>query len=339
MNIGQKIKELRLKEKMSQEELANCLGVSAQAVSRWETSVTFPDITLIPRIAEIFRCTTDTILCCENNVIDLEIDEIIKNADIVLEKSDYEDYFTPLKMVKEGLLKYPSNERLIIETLHRITAYANDFENFDYSEAIILCEKILRNSSNDFYRNEAKVILIDCYSRANLKEKALGLIDQIPDTLSKNELKMRIYDQKSIEYKKVCSENICKITLNLITSIVNELDNNINNYTDDELLSRYLGIEKIVEAIYNEEYLKNSSILYALNHVYIMIIKKQIKKENYDEALAYLEKLINNSVTHDKIIGEKVLLPYNKKLFIASKAFEKVANLKGFKLILEKIEL
>lgn len=337
MNIGQKIKELRLKEKMSQEELANCLGVSTQAVSRWETSVTFPDITLIPILAEIFKCTTDVILCCENNIIDQDIDDIIRLADKALEESDYEDYFTPLKIVKECLLKYPNNERLILETLHRITSYANDFDNFDYSEAIILCEKLLKQSKNDFYRTEAKVILIDCYVKSNLKEKALKIVETIPNTLNQKELKMRIYDKESTLYKKESSENILQLTLDLIRSRVFELDNNIYNYDIDELLNRYMGIEKFVQALYIEAYLKEEQILYSLNHVYIMIIKKYIEKENYSDAIVYVNKLVENSIIYDGIVSENILCSHNKKLFNTNKVLEKLKSVEGFNKVLNKL--
>ena len=62
MNIGSIIKELRQKKKMSQEELAEYLGVSTQAVSRWETSVSYPDIILLPLIANVFNVTVDYLL-------------------------------------------------------------------------------------------------------------------------------------------------------------------------------------------------------------------------------------------------------------------------------------
>lgn len=55
MNIGSVIKELRQMKKISQEDLAEYLGVSTKAVSRWETSVSYPDITLLPLIANFFN--------------------------------------------------------------------------------------------------------------------------------------------------------------------------------------------------------------------------------------------------------------------------------------------
>ena len=62
MNIGSNIKKLRLARGMTQEELAEYTGVSSRAVSRWENSVTFPDITLLPILANIFEITVDELL-------------------------------------------------------------------------------------------------------------------------------------------------------------------------------------------------------------------------------------------------------------------------------------
>lgn len=59
MNIGNQIKTLRLEKKAKQEELAEYLGVSAQAVSKWETGASTPDITLLPSIATYFGVSID----------------------------------------------------------------------------------------------------------------------------------------------------------------------------------------------------------------------------------------------------------------------------------------
>lgn len=58
-NIGEKIAELRKDRKMTQEELANMIGVSSQSVSKWENSVTMPDVALLPVISGIFEVTID----------------------------------------------------------------------------------------------------------------------------------------------------------------------------------------------------------------------------------------------------------------------------------------
>ena len=67
MNIyfAEKLKSLRAEKKVSQEKLAQYLNVSFQAVSKWETGNTYPDITLLPDIAHYFGVTVDELLCVE----------------------------------------------------------------------------------------------------------------------------------------------------------------------------------------------------------------------------------------------------------------------------------
>ena len=60
--LGKRISALRKSKKMTQDQLADQLGVTAQAVSKWENDQSCPDITMLPRLAEIFGCTTDELL-------------------------------------------------------------------------------------------------------------------------------------------------------------------------------------------------------------------------------------------------------------------------------------
>ena len=59
MELGKKIKRLRFKAGLTQEQLAEKLGVGAQSVSKWENAVAMPDITTLPLLAEIFGVTID----------------------------------------------------------------------------------------------------------------------------------------------------------------------------------------------------------------------------------------------------------------------------------------
>ncbi len=59
MVIGKRIRLLRSKCSLTQEQLADRLGVSAQAVSKWENAVTMPDITLLPELAGVFGVSID----------------------------------------------------------------------------------------------------------------------------------------------------------------------------------------------------------------------------------------------------------------------------------------
>lgn len=67
MSIGEKIASLRKQNNYTQEQLADKLGVSAQAVSKWENSITSPDISLLAMIAKLFNITIDELLGAEIN--------------------------------------------------------------------------------------------------------------------------------------------------------------------------------------------------------------------------------------------------------------------------------
>ena len=60
MKIGEKIKVLRKAKNISQESLAKVLGVTFQAVSKWETNTTAPDVSLIPSIASFNKIIVPT---------------------------------------------------------------------------------------------------------------------------------------------------------------------------------------------------------------------------------------------------------------------------------------
>ena len=57
LKLGENLKKFRLQRELTQAQLADVLGVSAQAVSRWENGTTYPDITLLPTIASYFEIT------------------------------------------------------------------------------------------------------------------------------------------------------------------------------------------------------------------------------------------------------------------------------------------
>lgn len=60
INIGDNLKQLRLQKGLTQEQLADAFGVSAQAVSRWENNTSYPDITLLPGLAIYFKRSIGT---------------------------------------------------------------------------------------------------------------------------------------------------------------------------------------------------------------------------------------------------------------------------------------
>ena len=73
MNLGETINKLRKKNNMTQEALADAIGVSAQAVSKWERGVANPDLYLIPALAELFDVSSDELLGLPTKNTEVEI--------------------------------------------------------------------------------------------------------------------------------------------------------------------------------------------------------------------------------------------------------------------------
>lgn len=106
MTFGANIKELRLKNNMTQEKLAELLNISPQAVSRWETGAAMPDISLLPPLANLFNVTTDYLLGMDTYQTDLrkaEFDETF------FEYWKHDDKQKNYEIAVQAVAEYPGN--------------------------------------------------------------------------------------------------------------------------------------------------------------------------------------------------------------------------------------
>ena len=74
IKLGEKIRSLRKEKNLSQEVLAQYLGVSFQTVSKWETGAPMPDVAMIPAIASFLKCP---LMCCLTSIV-LEIEKKVE---------------------------------------------------------------------------------------------------------------------------------------------------------------------------------------------------------------------------------------------------------------------
>ena len=81
--LGKRIVANRKRIGLTQDQLAEKLGVTAQAVSKWENDQSCPDITMLPKLAEIFGTTTDTLLGWQA--------QPVHQAEVVSDDEDDED--------------------------------------------------------------------------------------------------------------------------------------------------------------------------------------------------------------------------------------------------------
>ncbi|MDD4774213.1 MAG: helix-turn-helix transcriptional regulator [Eubacteriales bacterium] len=108
-SIGKTIKKLRKERNFTQEELAEQLNVTPQAVSKWENEAGMPDISQIIPLASVFGVSTDVLLGFERTTIDDEAIKIATEAFAAEEYGKPETYLIAYDMMTEGLKKHPNN--------------------------------------------------------------------------------------------------------------------------------------------------------------------------------------------------------------------------------------
>lgn len=110
MNIGSVIKKYRKEIGITQEEMANRLGVTTPAVNKWENGNSNPDIELLAPIARLLHISLDALLSFHETLSDVEIEEMIREMDKMFSEEGYEKtYEWAVKIVKE----YPNCNILI----------------------------------------------------------------------------------------------------------------------------------------------------------------------------------------------------------------------------------
>lgn len=114
MSIGSKIKQLRIKSKLTQEQLATKIGVSPQSISKWETETTMPDITLLPLLSTAFGVTID-------ELFDITTETKLKRLE---QKLDYkeelsrEDFYEYENLLKNLLNEYDDKQQILSLLAH-----------------------------------------------------------------------------------------------------------------------------------------------------------------------------------------------------------------------------
>ena len=140
--LGQRIAALRTAKNIRQNELAERLGVSSQAVSKWENDISCPDISILPALAAELGLTVDELLSGESREPEVRLmsdEECKKKADstilrIVVDSSagDRVSVNLPMQLVKMGLE--------IGMTLSDVTENET-FKNIDISQVVRLAEQ------------------------------------------------------------------------------------------------------------------------------------------------------------------------------------------------------
>ena len=185
IHIGNKIRELRKKKGITQEALAAALSVSPQAVSKWESALTYPDVALIPVIAGYFEVSLDVLFDYDVTKIKEHIQKIIDDAWVYF----FSDPLRYTETMRTALEDHPENEALL-EAL--IEAYEYDMRengSIDHLDDIIdISQKLISQSSNFPRVCAVKEWQAAAYLKKNDYEKAKQVLETLPEpVISKND--------------------------------------------------------------------------------------------------------------------------------------------------------
>ena len=181
MNIGTNIKRLRLAKGMTQEQLASLLSVSTAAVSKWEARNTYPDVTLLFPLAELFGVTIDELL---------GYDEAKAKADVDAILSEYRtlgvtgDFAAREKLIRQARKKYPHDFRVMVAYMRELAGgfAGNRAETLltHKEELTQLADCILNGCLNDDLRSHAIQMKAKLLHAEGDTEGALALLDTLP---------------------------------------------------------------------------------------------------------------------------------------------------------------
>ena len=171
IKLGEKIKSLRKQKNISQEVFANYLGVSFQAVSKWENGNTMPDVTMIPAIASFFGVSTD-------ELFNFNLYEIERNVEAIVD--EYSKYWDKDKnkceqILREGLKKYPGNDIL----LDCLTDVLCELGRND--EVIAIGKSLVESTKQDDLRFDAYRSMAEAYKAKGEYQLAKDAIEHIPE--------------------------------------------------------------------------------------------------------------------------------------------------------------
>ena len=169
-NFSNNFKTMRKQRNLTQEQIAETLGVSCQAVSKWETNSSYPDITLLPIVADYFGVSVDYLIGHDTSKQFEEIDNACKLADNMFTENRY---IEAVPVLREMLIKHPGNEKLMYKLAWALSGTIKESKE-NYEEAILLYQKILEISTDTEMRNKVSRDLMYRYSTKEEKDKALS---------------------------------------------------------------------------------------------------------------------------------------------------------------------
>lgn len=172
--IGENLKSLRKNADLTQDEIAEMLGVSPQSVSKWERGDTYPDITLLPSIANIFKISVDALIGMDRICNTEARNAIFKEEHSLLQQGNHR----AASEVLEGALKTFPNDESLMSELALALSFETDTDKL--GKAISLCQCVLSGNPPEKVRHTTRAAMCFLYMKIGDKEKAIASARNLP---------------------------------------------------------------------------------------------------------------------------------------------------------------
>lgn len=177
--LSENLKKYRVLKNLTQEDVAEYLGITPQSVSKWERAECYPDITFLPALANIFETSIDLLIGMDNIRAENTRFNIHKTAAEYQRNGDYD---SAEKVYRDALLIYPNKPGMLLG-LAGVLALRGKSE-----EAVELMERGLPLSNNEKQKSTTRAALCFLYLKCGRAEKALALASELPHTRESREV-------------------------------------------------------------------------------------------------------------------------------------------------------
>lgn len=267
INCASVIIEKRREKGITQEELAAYLGVTKASVSKWETGISYPDISLLPILASYFDISIDELMDYSPQMHDDEINKLYNRLATDFTLKPFEEVMAECDVI---IKKYYScygllNRLAILYLTHAPLADNPERREQILKDVIRLCERIRTNSKDSYlFWGGAINIQAICHLRLNEGERVLdlfgeSLLNASPDkALVSQAYKILGNPEKSEE---TLQADIYQKLMDIFQSMMLALENNIGDLARAEPI--YIRAEEIAKT-FNMKHLNanNVGILY-----------------------------------------------------------------------------
>lgn len=301
--IGENLKRLRKEKGLTQEQLAERLNVSFQAVSKWECGDGYPDIVMLPLIAQIFGVSLDELVGMQKICSNEEAEKILAQVD---ENESKGLRAENVALLREAVKRFPNNYMMsakLAANLFCVESKGEETGKQRSAEAAEIAEYILANCNDREITDWMRVDICYYYFWSGNKQKALERADELP-AVAKNTVKEFLLAGN--EKMVLCQKNIILHLQELCYSLLTRADLNCENDPQLKDTDRIKILEKIVnvsEVIFeNEDYNFHYRLICL---VYTHIAGVAVRSKDYDEAFENLRKALNFAIAADELPERK----------------------------------